>query len=84
MKKNVLIISPHADDEVLGCGGFISKYSKKNCLISVLILTNANKGAPEIYSPEEIKSIRKEAKVANKLIGTKKIFLKIIPKVKKF
>ena len=81
MKKNVLIISPHADDEVLGCGGFISKYSKKNYLISVLILTNANKGAPEIYSPEEIKSIRKEAKVANKLIGTKKIFFENLPAV---
>ena len=58
MKKNVLIISPHADDEILGCGGFISKYSKKNYYINVLILTNANKGAPEIYSTEEIKNIR--------------------------
>ena len=28
MKKRVLILSPHADDEILGCGGFISKYSK--------------------------------------------------------
>ena len=28
MKKKVLILSPHADDEILGCGGFISKYSK--------------------------------------------------------
>lgn len=81
MKKNVLIIAPHADDEVLGCGGFISKYSKQSYLISVLILTNANKGAPEIYSPEEIKSIRNEAKVANKLIGTKKIFFENLPAV---
>ena len=57
--KNVLILSPHADDEILGCGGFISKYSKKNFFINVLILTNANKGAPEIYSPQDIKQIRK-------------------------
>jgi len=68
INKKVLIISPHADDEILGCGGFISKYSKKNYLINVLILTNANKGAPEIYHAEEIKKIRNEAKIANKII----------------
>lgn len=26
MKKKVLILSPHADDVILGCGGFMSKY----------------------------------------------------------
>ena len=36
MKKNILIISPHADDEILGCGGFISKYSKQNYQINVV------------------------------------------------
>ena len=60
MKKKILILSPHADDEILGCGGFISKYSKQNYHINVLVLTNANKGAPEIYSSEEIKQIRKD------------------------
>ena len=81
MKKKILIISPHADDEILGCGGFIAKYSKKNYHINVLILTNANKGIPEIYSQEEIKNIRKEAKMANKFIGTKKIFFENLPAV---
>ena len=27
--KKILILSPHADDEILGCGGLITKYSKK-------------------------------------------------------
>ena len=48
MKKKVLILSPHADDEILGCGGFISKYSKQNYHINVLVLTNANKYASAI------------------------------------
>ena len=81
MKKKVLIISPHADDEILGCGGFILKYSKKKYHINVLILTNANKGAPELYSPNDIKKIRNEAKIANKLIGTKKLFFEDLPAV---
>ena len=58
MKKKVLILSPHADDEILGCGGYISKYSKLNYQINVVVITNANKGAPEIYPPESIKSLR--------------------------
>jgi len=79
MKKKILILSPHADDEILGCGGFISKYSKQNYQINVLILTNANIGAPELYSPNDIKKIRNEAKLANKLIGTKNLFIENLP-----
>ena len=75
--KKILILSPHADDEILGCGGLITKYSKKNYQISVLILTNAHKGAPEIYSEKKIHQIRNEAIKANNFIGTKKLFLKI-------
>ena len=79
MNKNILILSPHADDEILGCGGLISKYSKQNYHINVLILTNANKGAPEIYPPIVIEQIRKEAKIANNFIGTKKLFFENLP-----
>ncbi len=79
MKKKILILSPHADDEILGCGGFISKYSNQNYHINVLILTNASKGAPELYSVEEIKKIRDEAKQANDFIGTKKLYFENFP-----
>ncbi len=79
MSKSVLVLSPHADDEILGCGGFISKFSKKGFLFHVLILTNANKGAPEIFSLKEIDKIRKESKKANKIIGTKKLFFENLP-----
>ena len=79
MKKKVLILSPHADDEILGCGGFISKHSKRNYEINVLVLTNAQKGAPELYSNKFIQNLRKEAKVANNYIGTKKLFFENLP-----
>lgn len=30
--KNILVLSPHTDDETLGCGGFINKLSKDNSI----------------------------------------------------
>ena len=72
-------MSPHADDEVLGCGGAISKYSKGGYLVYVLILTNAHEGAPEIYSEKTMSLIRKESKKANIFIGTKKLFFENLP-----
>ena len=39
MKKNVLIIAPHPDDEVLGCGGTILKHQQAGDNIYWLLLT---------------------------------------------
>lgn len=36
----MLIIAPHPDDETLGCGGVINKYSRQGIHIEVLILTD--------------------------------------------
>ena len=79
MTKKILILSPHADDEVLGCGGVISKYSREGYDVNVLILTNANVGAPELFTKKKINLIRSEAKKANRLIGTKNLFFEELP-----
>lgn len=74
--KNILIIAPHADDEVLGCGATMAKLAKQGYNVYVLIATNASVGAPELFSSEVIRQIRSEALEAHKMLGVKEtVFL---------
>lgn len=69
--KNILIIAPHADDEILGCGATMAKEIAAGNNVYVLICTNAHVGAPELFSEELIKRIRQEAVTAHELLGVK-------------
>ena len=39
MKKQILVVAAYPDDEVLGCSGTISKFSKKYS-VSTVFMTN--------------------------------------------
>lgn len=69
--NNILIIAPHADDEVLGCGATMAKLAKQGHNVYVLVATNASIGAPELFSPELICQIRSEALEAHNMLGVK-------------
>lgn len=77
--SRVLIIAPHADDEVLGCGATMAKACANGDEVFVLICTNASVGAPELFSAELIKKIRSEAITAHRLIGVKETFFLDFP-----
>lgn len=48
MPKRVLIIAPHPDDEVLGCGGSIANHVAAGHDVRVLYLTSGERGSPDI------------------------------------
>lgn len=74
--NNILVIAPHADDEILGCGATIAKEKSKGNNVYVLVCTNAHVGAPEMFSEDQINKVRGEALDAHKLLGIKStIFL---------
>ena len=74
--KQLLFIAPHPDDEVLGCGGTIKRYSLLGYDIYVLVIT---RGTPKYYTDEKIENVRSEAKKAHKLLGVKEtIFLNFL------
>lgn len=53
----ILIIAPHPDDECIGVGGLLKKYSKQ-CV--VWLLSDGSQGRNPEQSPHDIKQIRKQ------------------------
>lgn len=67
--NKVIVIAPHPDDEVLGCGATIARHSAVGDEVIVIIATNASKGAPELYNEVDVINTRKEANDAHILLG---------------
>lgn len=66
--KNILVVAPHPDDEVLGCGGVMLRYAQSGFNVYVLVITRGN---PQYYSDERIEKVRAEARLAHQLLGVK-------------
>ncbi len=81
MIENILILAPHIDDEILGCGGIISRSSREGAKISIAILTNGNVGVPELFPIEGTLKGRDEAKRAHNLLGVNDTFFFDFPAV---
>jgi N-acetylglucosamine malate deacetylase 1 len=72
---NVLILTPHPDDEVLGCGGSIVKHKKAGDKVSVVCLTDGSRGNLKSERDEALIKMRKdEMSKAHKILGINKTF----------
>ena len=61
--KRTIIIAPHFDDELLGCGGTMLRKSKEGYITAVILITNLfNKNKKENRKNKIIKSIKKKVK----------------------
>ena len=73
--QKVVVISPHPDDETLGAGGTIKKFSSLGIDVSVLIISGH---LPPLYKIDSFKKTQYEAMNAFEILGVKHHeFLKI-------
>ncbi len=68
MNNNVLIISPHADDGELGCGGTIAKLVEQGMIIHYIAFSISEETIPEGLSNEIMLA---ECKMATEILGIK-------------
>ena len=68
-KKRVLVVAPHPDDETLGVGGTIAKYSAEGDEVFVLMVSGH---LPPIYSRKAYEETVSEAYSAFSVLGVKK------------
>lgn len=61
-----LVIAPHPDDEVLGCGGTIARLADLGAEVHVATVT---RGMPPRFAAEQVAAVRAEADRAHALLG---------------
>ena len=80
----VLIIAAHPDDEVLGVGGTIAKYTSKGIEVSLLIVTDGStsqyRNDPKLQEIMEEKKL--ETRKAADILGIKNIYYGNLPDMK--
>ncbi len=68
--NRVLVVATHPDDEVLGCGGVMSRHRAEGDEVHVLVVS---RGVPEIFPPEVIEGTRQELRAAHSVLGVESV-----------
>jgi len=76
--NTILAIAAHPDDEVLGSGGTMARFTLEGNDVYTLILgegiTSRDKKRMRVKRGGEIVELRKQAENANKILGVKKVY----------
>jgi LmbE family N-acetylglucosaminyl deacetylase len=78
----VLVIAPHPDDETLGMGGTIARFSREGHDVVVAIMTGHGRDSPHpLWPREHWDGIREEAAQAHTLLGVRETIYCEVPAV---
>ena len=83
MRKKILIIAAHPDDEIMGCGGTAARLVKEGDEVYTMILgegiTSRDEARQREKREEEILRLKKQVHSANNTIGVKDVFIYDFP-----
>ena len=81
--KTILVVAAHPDDEVLGCGGSIAKWTASGHIVHVLIMAEGATSRSSIrdrkVKSEELSLLEKSANSAGKILGVASVKLLDFP-----
>jgi LmbE family N-acetylglucosaminyl deacetylase len=72
--ERVVVLAPHMDDEVIGCGGALARHVACGAEVTIVFLTDGRRGGgPDHPDPEDLVATRKrEAQLALRELGIAK------------
>ena len=62
----VVVVAPHPDDEVLGCGGVMARHVERGDKVQCVVVT---RGSAELYTEEAVATVRAELRAAHAVLG---------------
>lgn len=72
----VLVIAPHPDDEVLGCGGTMARMADEGMDVQVAVVTS---GRPPQFSEESVLQVQAEMRRAHAHLGVSQVHMLGLP-----
>lgn len=70
--QRALVLAPHPDDEVLGCGGTMARLVKAGAHVEVAVVT---RGRPPMFDAQQAEQVRAEAERSHALLGVATRFM---------
>jgi LmbE family N-acetylglucosaminyl deacetylase/GT2 family glycosyltransferase len=78
LPRRVLVLAPHADDEVLGCGGMLAFHAERGDRVVVAILTDGAAGDRAAHTAGIERTREAESRAAGAVLGvTEHVFLRL-------
>ncbi len=68
-EKRVLVLAPHPDDEIIGCGGTIQRYHQQHANVTTVFVTDGRKGNSRYSEENNVAMRQEEATKAAQFVG---------------
>lgn len=75
----ILVIAPHADDEVLGMGGTIARLVEESQRVVVAVTTGHGDQPHPLWPPETWDRVRVECEIAATILGITEVIFRELP-----
>ncbi len=83
MKKKILVIAAHPDDEILGCGGAIARHTSNKDNVAIMVLgegiTSRSIKRDVIKNKKLLNQLKEKTIRANKILGVKSVYFENLP-----
>jgi LmbE family N-acetylglucosaminyl deacetylase/GT2 family glycosyltransferase len=78
LPRRVLVVAPHADDEVLGCGGMLAFHASRGDAVRVVVLTDGGAGDRDGVTASLAERREEESRAAGRVLGVNDhVFLRL-------